>query len=85
MAYARSRFLRLIMYIPSEAVDETLSFIAGNSGKGSRIIFDYYPQSLIDGTSNQETAANIRKYSVVQGEPLLFGIKEDEVGAFLAE
>jgi methyltransferase (TIGR00027 family) len=75
----------LIMYIPAGAVDETLSFIAGNSGKGSRIIFDYYLQSLVDGTSNLETAANIRKYVAEQGEPLLFGIKEDEVGAFLAE
>lgn len=75
----------LIMYIPAGAVDETLSFITGNSGKGSRIIFDYYPQSLVDGTSNLETAANIRKYVAEQGEPLLFGINEDEVGEFLAE
>lgn len=75
----------LVMYIPPEAVDETLSFIVKNSGKGSSIIFDYYPQSLVDGTSELETAKNIRDFVAQQGEPLLFGIKEGAVEAFLAE
>ena len=35
----------LVMYIPPEAIDETLSFIVKNSGKGSTILFDYYPES----------------------------------------
>lgn len=75
----------LVMYIPPRAVDETLSFIVRNSGKGSMVIFDYYPQSLVDGTSELEAAKNIRDFVAQQGEPLLFGIDEGMVEAFLAE
>lgn len=75
----------LIMYIPPEAVDETLSFIARNSGKGSAIIFDHYPESVVDGTCELEMGKNIRNYTKQQGEPLQFGIREGMVEAFLAE
>jgi O-methyltransferase involved in polyketide biosynthesis len=75
----------LLMYIPPEAVDETLLFIAKNSGKGSAIIFDYYPESVVDGTCEQEAGNNIRNYTREQGEPLQFGIKEGTVGTFLAK
>ncbi len=74
----------LIMYIPPEAVDETLSFIAKNSGKGSAVIFDYYPESVVDGTCELEVGKNIRDYTRQQGEPLQFGIKEGKVENFLA-
>jgi len=75
----------LIMYIPPEAVDETLSFIAKNSGKGSAILFDYYPESVVDGTCELEAGKNIRNYTKQQGEPLQFGIREGMVEAFLVE
>jgi len=75
----------LIMYIPPQAVDDMLSFIAGNSGKGSRIIFDYYSKSLVDGTDELEAAKNIRDYVIQQGEPLQFGIDDGVVPDFLAE
>jgi methyltransferase (TIGR00027 family) len=75
----------LVMYIPAKAVDDLLSFIVRRSAKGSKIIFDYYPQSLVDGTSNLQAATNVRKYVEEQGEPLLFGIKEGEAVAFLSE
>lgn len=75
----------LIMYIPPEAVDETLSFIAKNSGKGSTILFDYYPQSVVDGTCELEVGKNILNYTKQQGEPLQFGIREGIVEAFLVE
>ncbi|VVB69127.1 Leucine carboxyl methyltransferase [uncultured archaeon] len=73
----------LVMYIPPKAVDETLSFIVRNSGEGSCIIFDYYPQSVVDGTSELEAAKNIRNFVISQGEPLQFGIEEGAVEAFL--
>ena len=66
----------LVMYIPPEAVDETLSFIAKNSGKGSVILFDYYLESVVDGTCELEVGKNILNYTKQQGEPLQFGIKE---------
>lgn len=75
----------VIMYIPAKAVDDLLSFIVRRSGKGSKIIFDYYPQSLVDGTSNLQAATNVRRYVEEQGEPLLFGIEEGEAEAFLSE
>jgi methyltransferase (TIGR00027 family) len=75
----------LIMYIPPEAVDETLSFIAKNSGKDSTILFDYYPESVVDDTCESEVGKNIRNYTKQQGEPLQFGIREGTVEAFLAE
>jgi methyltransferase (TIGR00027 family) len=73
----------LIMYIPPEAVNETLSFIAKNSGKASSIIFDYYLESVVDGTCELEVGKNIRDYTYQQGEPLQFGIKEGMVENFL--
>jgi len=75
----------LIMYIPPEAVDETLSFTAKNSGIGSAILFDYYPESVVDGTCELEVGKNILNYTKQQGEPLQFGIKEGMIEPFLAE
>jgi methyltransferase (TIGR00027 family) len=39
----------LLYYLPPHVVDEVLSFIAENSGKGSAIIFDYIHESSVDG------------------------------------
>lgn len=64
----------LVMYIPPEAVDETLTFIAKNSGRGSAVLFDYFSDSVIEGTC--EAGKNIRDYAKKAGEPIQFGIKE---------
>jgi methyltransferase (TIGR00027 family) len=73
----------LVMYIPPKSVDETLSFILNNSAKGSAVLFDYFLQSVVDGTC--ETGKNMRDFAAQQGEPFLFGIEEGTVEAFLAE
>lgn len=73
------------MYIPPEAIEETLSFISKNSGKGSAILFDYYPESVVDGTCELEVGKNIRNYTEQQGEPLQFGIREEVIETFLSE
>lgn len=75
----------LIMYIPLEAVDETLAFIVQNSGKGSAILFDYNPKSSIDGTCELEAGKNLRNFAAQNGEPLKFGIKEEMLETFLTE
>jgi methyltransferase (TIGR00027 family) len=75
----------LVMYIPPSAVDRILSFIVGNSGKGSAIIFDYYPQSVVDEKGELEAAKNIRNFVAQQGEPLLFGIEDGGAETFLGE
>jgi methyltransferase (TIGR00027 family) len=73
-----------IMYLPPEAVDETLLFIRDNAGEGSRIIFEYYPQSVIDGTDAGDAAQNIISYTITVGEPLKYGIPDGEIVRFLA-
>ncbi|MEN6552757.1 MAG: class I SAM-dependent methyltransferase [Methanobacterium sp.] len=75
----------LIMYIPPKAVAKTLLFIVENSGNGSNVIFDYYPESVVDGTCKLEIGANIRNHVAEQGEPLQFGIKEEKIEDFLTE
>ncbi len=71
-------------YLPAEAVDETLAFAANNSGEGSSIIFDYFPPSVVDGSSPLTEAGNaserVRKYN----EKLQFGIEEKDIEHFLA-
>ena len=74
----------LIMYIPSESVENTLKFIQNNSGEGSSIIFDYYPSSVVDGTCKQKMGHNIRNFVMAQGEPLQFGIEEGKLEEFLS-
>ncbi|MCE7698879.1 MAG: class I SAM-dependent methyltransferase [Methanobacterium paludis] len=75
----------LVMYIPPFAVDELLSFIVENSAKGSSIIFDYYPESVVNGTCKLEIGNNIRNHVIEQGEPLQFGIDEKKLEKFLSK
>ena len=73
----------LVMYIPPMAVDEMLSFIVNNSAKGSEVLFDYFIQSVVDGTSGTEK--NMRDFAAQQGEPFLFGIEDGAAEVFLKE
>lgn len=73
------------VYLTPEAVDETLAFVAGNSGKGSSIIFDYAFQSALDATSDSEEAKKWRKAYERRGEPPKFALKEEEVEEFLSK
>jgi O-methyltransferase involved in polyketide biosynthesis len=49
----------LLYYLPPKAVDEILFFIVKNSGRGSSVLFDYYPQSVVDGNSPLEAGRNV--------------------------
>lgn len=73
------------MYIPPKAVVEVFSFIVENSGKGSAVIFDYYLESVVDGTCKLKIGKNIRNHLIQLGEPLQFGIDEDEIEDFLTQ
>jgi len=72
------------VYLTPEAVDETLAFVAGNSGKGSSIIFDYAFRFALDATSDSEEAKKWRKAYERRGEPPKFALKEDGVEEFLS-
>lgn len=75
----------LTMYIPQDAVAETLNFIVENSGRGSIVIFNYIDESIVDGTSKLEIGKNLRDYTKENGAPLQFGIKEEEIEDFLTQ
>ncbi|MEL7671516.1 class I SAM-dependent methyltransferase [Methanobacterium sp.] len=75
----------LLMYLSHEIVDEILSFIVYNSGKGSAIIFDYIPLSVVDGTCKLEEGQNWRNGVMAVGEPFLFGINNGEIQSFLVQ
>lgn len=75
----------LVMYIPPKAVTKTLNFIVKYSPQGSILLFDYYPESVVDGTCRLKIGDNIRNHLISLGEPLQFGIKEGELEEFLGE
>jgi methyltransferase (TIGR00027 family) len=72
-------------YITADAVDETLTFVASNSGRGSSIIFDYLPQSVVGGTSELKGAKGVRKQVEQSDEALIFGIEAAIIEEFLSE
>lgn len=72
------------MYLPAESVDQTLAFIAGNSGQGSSVVLDYLFESVVDGTSDLTEAKKLRQTTAQAGEPLLFEIKEASIEEFLS-
>jgi methyltransferase (TIGR00027 family) len=80
--------------ITAEAVDETLHFVAKNSGPGSSIIFNYILKSVVDGTCQLEEAQEIRKafsrggiadFRSNRGDLLQFGIEETAIEGFLSK
>jgi methyltransferase (TIGR00027 family) len=75
----------LIYYLPPQSVDSLLSLIVQNSCPGSKIIFDYFPQSMVDGTCDLEVGNLIHERVKQSGEPLKFGIEEGTVEKFLKE
>jgi len=72
------------MYLTAEAVDRTLSFVAGTSDRGSSIIFNYLHRSVVDGTCRLRWAKKLRSKCQRMGEPLTFGIEAESIEEFLA-
>lgn len=75
----------VVYYITESATRETLSCIARNSGKGSSVLFDYLPESVVSGTDHQDVARNMRARAMEYGEPFRFGIREGSIQSFLEE
>ena len=72
-------------YLTPEAVDSTLAFIAGHSGSGSAVIFDYMYPTLLDGTVKRGEVSNMRGKRWVSGEMMTFGIPEGKITEFLEQ
>lgn len=75
----------LLMYISPETVDKILSFILHNSGRGSSVLFDYIPLSVVTGTCELEAGQNWQKGVTEAGEPFKFGISEGSTEPFLTQ
>jgi methyltransferase (TIGR00027 family) len=75
------------MYLTSDAVDEILALVAGNSGPGSSIYFDYMLQSVLDGRCDLPEAKNVRKGSFRGDgkEAYTFGIEDGTIEDFLSK
>jgi methyltransferase (TIGR00027 family) len=68
-------------YIPEAAVAATLSFVAGNSGSGSRIVFDYFLASTLKAPHAPLKDVMDRLEAVK--EPLIFGLPDDDRQGFI--
>jgi methyltransferase (TIGR00027 family) len=71
-------------YLPEQAVDDVLSFVAG-CAPGSRIVFDYALQSFVDGDVTTYGGKEIAGWLKKIGEPFLFGLNPAEAPSFLAK
>ncbi len=72
-------------YLTAAGVDATLAFVGRHSAPGSRIVFDYMPRPMIDGTGDYYGGAESRTYMAKFGEPLRFGIEDGSIENFLGE
>ena len=69
------------VYMTADAVDETLAFVADNSGEGSSIVFDYVHKSVLDGRTKE--SGKMTGPIARIGEPFKFGIEEGTLEEFL--
>jgi len=77
-------------YVTPQAMDETLGFVANNSGKGSSIIFDYVLKSALDGTCRRGQVNRIRRAYELIGAPLTsegvgFGMEDGKTEEYLSQ
>jgi methyltransferase (TIGR00027 family) len=72
-------------YLTAEAVEETLRFVSSSASPGSRIVFSYIHQGVIDGTAQFEGAREVSKYVRRFNEPFTFGLDPEKIAAYLAE
>ena len=72
-------------YLPPRAIDRTLGFMAENSAPGSRLVFDYFPPSVADGTTLLPEARALQKGLKEIGEEIVFGVEPDQLHDFLAQ
>ena len=77
-------------YLTARAVDETLAFVADNSGVGSSVIFDYAFTKVLKGASDVGQVNRALKAWERVGAPLtadehfIFGVREGTIEEFLS-
>jgi methyltransferase (TIGR00027 family) len=69
-------------YLPPEAVDDTLQFVAKHSARGSVLVFDYFFASFL---SNPDPDFRRLRESLAKiGEPFIFGFPDGKLDEFLS-
>ena len=68
------------MYLPKEAVEATLAFVAKGSGAGSAIVFDYYDEAIPTGAHGAKIWHAIAERFATWGEPFIFGVPTEPPG-----
>ncbi len=83
----KTRFIwqGVTQYLTPEAVDNTLAFVARNSGAGSSIVFDYMYAAALEARHKRGEVVSMQRYRGMTGEGLTFGIEEGTVEKFLSE
>jgi methyltransferase (TIGR00027 family) len=80
------------MYLPEQAVRETLQFMARQSAPGSSVVFDFLSKSIVDNLAqarakaqadDQHPMARIAGQVAASGEPWIFGLPDDGEREFL--
>ena len=75
----------LVMYLTKAVFGDLLTFIACCSGKGSSVVFDYLPESIVDGTIRCREGRSMHRHVVKKGEPFRFGMAADQMDQLLSE
>jgi methyltransferase (TIGR00027 family) len=68
-------------YLPEEAVDATLRFVATNAAPGSQIVFDYFLASGLK-TPTAPLKDTMKRLEAVR-EPLIFGLPDEDPEGFI--
>lgn len=72
------------MYMPPDDIENLFSFIAGNSGRGSSVIFDTLDRRVVNGTGESREGKSLFLYLGLSGETLRFGIAPGDIDDFLS-
>ncbi len=67
------------MYLPGEAVSDMLSWVGEHDNPRSSIVFDVIWAEALDGSREYYGAAELRDGTAKAGEPLRWGMPEDQV------
>ena len=71
------------MYLSNDSVDATLKFVSRKCAARSRIIFDYFPPTIVDGTCSFPEAKGLTERVTALSEAFRFGIDSDRLDDFL--
>ncbi len=75
----------LLMYLSSEAVDNTFNVINKFAGDDSEVVFDYVYSSVLRGENLYYGESKVFEGVKKEDEPWLFGIEKDGIESFLED